>query len=305
MADALEKQILDHPIAGLALLLGKIVPIIAGIALLMLWFLKQDKIKGGVLPRPPPAAPTRAFPLGAALLWTVLGMCVAPSLLVVALAGGAPLSSRPTWHTILAMGVPMGLTAVFLLVRRARVQRTTPEALRQRLGPDAPIPTRPPGLLRAFVLGLWGLCVAGVIVVPVRRAWALVLTSLGAEAVAQGPVQQLVDRGAPDAAALLMVAFGVLVAPFTEECIFRGMLYPGVKRAFGGGRRAAWIGALLVSALFAGVHGNLYALLPLFALALVLNWVFETTNSLAASIFIHALHNGLTMVPLLILRYSP
>ena len=201
------------------------------------------------------------------------------------------------------MAVGTGGVAIMLVLRRQRMRLSSPDELVSTLGPDAPVPTPPPGLGRAFGIGIWTYCVAGVLVIPATLGWALLLTKLGAEPVAQGPVQDVVD-GPTNSGAILMVVFGIFVAPFTEECIFRGMLYPGLKHALGGGKRAMWIAAIVISAIFAAVHWNLFAAIPLFALALVLTWIFETTNSLAAVIFAHAIHNGITMVPLLILRYA-
>ncbi len=178
-----------------------------------------------------------------------------------------------------------------------------PAELKAAFGPDVPLPTKPPGLGKALGIGAWTYCVAGVVFVPAALVWALILQSMGTEPVTQGPVQDMVESTS-DNVPLLMLIFGTLVAPFTEECIFRGMLYPGLKRTLGGGKHGALWGTIIVSAIFAAVHANLYAAVPLFVLALVLNWVFEKTNSLAACIIAHALHNGITMIPLLLLRFS-
>ncbi len=303
-SDRLEERLMDNEGARWALIVGRILPILVGIILLVLWFIRWDKIKGGALPRPPRVVTTQALPLGPALWWAICGLALGPFLTLALLVEPGPDAQPEMWHTVVAMGVAPISVAVFLLILRRRMHRTPPAEFPVRYGPGVPAPTQPPSLLRAFGLGLWGVCIAGVVVIPAMLAWALLLTSMGAEAVTQGPVQQVVDPRSSDTGAILMVVFGIFIAPFTEECIFRGMLYPGLKNAVGGGRRGVWIGALVVSALFAAVHTNLFAFVPLFVLALVLNWVFETTNSLAAVIFIHALHNGITMVPLLILRYS-
>jgi len=302
-ADDLEARLLAHDGARWALLLGRFVPIAVGILLLALWFVKQDKIKGGVLAPPPRAEPTLPLPLGQGVVLTAVAMLVAPALIVLVLAGGPPKPSDPTWYTIVAIGAPMGLLAALVLARRRRVQRTPADAIQAHGASQGSVPTTPPGLGRAIGLGLWGVCVAGVFVVPAALAWVFVLQAFGAQPLAQDPVRRVLDD-ASQSAPILMAVFGVVVAPLTEECVFRGMLYPGVRRVFGGGRRGAWIGAVIVSAVFAAVHTNLYAAVPLFVLAMVLTWVFETTNSLAASVVVHALHNGITMVPLLIVRYG-
>ena len=66
----------------------------------------------------------------------------------------------------------------------------------------------------------------------------------------------------------------------------------------------AILAAVLVSALFALVHFNEASLLPLFALALVLTWVFERTNSLATAMVAHGLWNLSTVFPLVLRAMS-
>ncbi|MDJ0520761.1 MAG: CPBP family intramembrane metalloprotease [Planctomycetota bacterium] len=297
----LEERIFANDAARWALILGRFVPIGIGILLLVLWFLKRDKIKGGVLPPPPRAVPTLAFSFGEALIWAVAALALVPYLVIMLLAQGRPDVAIPTWQTVLGMVVGGAAVAILLVLRRQRLERSSQEEIEARFGPGAPVPTKAPGLGRAFGVGLWTYCVAGVLVIPATLGWALLLNGFGAEPVTQGPVQDVVD-GPTDSGAWLMVFFGIVVAPFTEECIFRGMLYPGLKHALGGGRRAMWISAIFISAIFAVVHWNLFAVIPLFVLALVLTWIFETTNSLAAVIIAHAIHNGVTMVPLVLLR---
>jgi membrane protease YdiL (CAAX protease family) len=87
--------------------------------------------------------------------------------------------------------------------------------------------------------------------------------------------------------------FTVVIAPVAEEFIFRGMLYPFVKQA--GWPRLAWVG---VNFLFAVVHWNATALVPLFLLGLVLTWLYERTDSLLAPITAHAFFNAVNLVVL-------
>jgi membrane protease YdiL (CAAX protease family) len=175
------------------------------------------------------------------------------------------------------------------------------------------MPTPAPRLAQALKLGLWTVCIALVFATPLAIAWTFLLNALTGETPGlQGLVQTALN---PDATyePWLIAGFGVLIAPFAEEALFRGMLYPALRSALarfrGAGdtplwvaRRAMWVSAVVVSALFAAVHGNALAMAPLFALAMVLTWIFEKTNSLAACVFAHAVHNALSMVPLLFLR---
>jgi membrane protease YdiL (CAAX protease family) len=83
----------------------------------------------------------------------------------------------------------------------------------------------------------------------------------------------------------------VLLAPLAEETLFRGILYPAIK--FAGFPRLAW---LATSLLFAAVHLSVVTFVPLFLLAVLLTFLYERTNNLAASITAHALFNTLNFV---------
>jgi membrane protease YdiL (CAAX protease family) len=80
--------------------------------------------------------------------------------------------------------------------------------------------------------------------------------------------------------------FAILIAPLVEELIFRGVLYPAIKQ--NGYRRLALWGT---SIFFAVTHANLAALLPLTVLAVILTFLYETTNNLIAPIITHSLFN--------------
>ena len=85
--------------------------------------------------------------------------------------------------------------------------------------------------------------------------------------------------------------FAIVLAPVAEEFIFRGLLYPFVKQL--GSPRFAFFG---VSAIFALIHLDLGTLVPLFALALALTWLYETTDNLVAPIAAHALFNAANFI---------
>jgi membrane protease YdiL (CAAX protease family) len=85
--------------------------------------------------------------------------------------------------------------------------------------------------------------------------------------------------------------FAIVLAPVAEEFIFRGVLYPFIKQL--GWPRLAFIG---VSALFALIHFDRADFIPLFALALLLTWLYEKTDCLLASITAHSLFNATNMV---------
>ena len=94
---------------------------------------------------------------------------------------------------------------------------------------------------------------------------------------------------------LLLGALTVLVVPAAEEMLFRGLLYPWIKKA-GFPKLAFWGSSLL----FALIHLNLMTFLPLFVLALILTALYEKTNNLLAPITAHTLFNAVNLVMLYI-----
>ncbi len=80
--------------------------------------------------------------------------------------------------------------------------------------------------------------------------------------------------------------FAIFVAPFVEELIFRGVLYPALKQ--NGYRHLALWGT---SIFFAITHANLPALLPLTFFAVILTFLYETTDNLLAPILTHSIFN--------------
>jgi len=80
----------------------------------------------------------------------------------------------------------------------------------------------------------------------------------------------------------------ILLAPFAEELLFRGVLYPGIRDA-GFPRLALWGN----SCLFAAVHLNAATFVPLLLLAVVLTRLYERTGNLLACVATHSLFNAL------------
>lgn len=100
-----------------------------------------------------------------------------------------------------------------------------------------------------------------------------------------------------DPSALACFSFTALVlAPLFEETMFRGVLLPVLGRQLGG----AWA-VLISAAIFAVAHLSLGELAPLFLLGIGLGWLRWRSGRLAASVFMHALWNGLTFLNLLVL----
>jgi uncharacterized protein len=88
----------------------------------------------------------------------------------------------------------------------------------------------------------------------------------------------------------------VILAPLVEEALFRGILYPAIKQA-GWPRLALW-GS---STLFALVHCNMVTFLPLLVFALLLVYLYESSQNLLVPVVAHALFNAANFFTLIFL----
>ena len=289
------------PIALWGFILARFLPIVAGFGLLIAWFVRRVDRKRLGTPPPAFATVTRAFDLAPAAALLAGGFLIVPGL-VLYLGAGGQAAGAPLWMQVLAMAIGAVPAALLVVMRRQRLQIESAETA------GANALTTPPGLGRASLLGLQAVCIALLIATPLALLWALVIKTISGETPGLQPlVQQALDP-ASGYEPWLIAGYGVLVAPFAEEALFRGLLHPALKQALVqltvDPRRARLVTAVVVSLLFALVHNNLLAFVPLFALAMVLTWLFERTNSLAACVAAHALHNAFSLVPLILLRVT-
>ncbi|MHB8995686.1 MAG: CPBP family glutamic-type intramembrane protease [Armatimonadota bacterium] len=87
-------------------------------------------------------------------------------------------------------------------------------------------------------------------------------------------------------AKVLLFVLICVVAPVVEELIFRGFVYPGL-------RRRMTVGAAVLSSalLFALMHNNPGALVPITLIGIVLAVLYERNRSIIPAIVCHALNN--------------
>lgn len=130
--------------------------------------------------------------------------------------------------------------------------------------------------------------------VGITFLWSWLLTTWGFDAEPQALVGFFREAGDPRELALLIV-LAVVVAPITEELVFR----VGVFRFLTNYLPAAWA-AVISSALFAAPHWNLLSALPLFLLGLVLSFLYQKTGRVTAPILLHALFNLNTVLVVLL-----
>lgn len=146
------------------------------------------------------------------------------------------------------------------------------------------------GLFRAIGVGF---CLA-ILALPLTYAAKAITVYLSASQEAPQALVQKFSSAAQgnDGRLMGLIALSaIVVAPLTEEIIFRGTLYPMLSRFLGRGPAA------LAAALFFGLVHDTYADLPgLVVLALCFTLAYEVTGSLLVPIFMHATFNGISLV---------
>jgi membrane protease YdiL (CAAX protease family) len=148
------------------------------------------------------------------------------------------------------------------------------------------------GLGRSLLIGLGAAIPAWIGATLLGALAAVVLKAFGLSEQA-GPLDTFLERGDPT---VILVAF-LLVAPAAEEIFFRGVVYNAWER-----ERGPWVAVIGSAALFAAIHGSLFALVPIFALGVALALLYRSTRSLAATIAMHAGFNAISVALALLAR---
>lgn len=226
--------------------------------------------------------------------WGLLDVLLALAALIVLLgiAGTTakallPDESHP-WRGAAATGIAGVVTCVFLLYH-----------LRRRYG----LLPRDVGL-RFDTWGRDALLAGGLVllVIAVESALAPVFVHLYEAEGEPVRLQHLVTQmqaGQSPTVLIVLIAFAVLVAPFWEEFLFRGVLQPFLGRHVG-----ATLSILIPGVLFALIHyeeGSRFFREPIlvFPLALALGYAYHRTQRLAAPLMLHMLHNSVTVLAVL------
>jgi uncharacterized protein len=89
----------------------------------------------------------------------------------------------------------------------------------------------------------------------------------------------------------MIIVLAVVVAPISEEFIFRFFIYGVVRRYFG-----IAIGLIFNSALFAAAHAHLPSAAPLFVLAACFTLAYEWSGSILVSMAMHSFFNSVQLI---------
>lgn len=164
---------------------------------------------------------------------------------------------------------------------------------------DSSAPEEGVGLGRGILLSLAGLLVILPVVAIQLRAgvvlWELVRP--GVEAPLH-PVLIGTRDSAWGAAGLVQLVIGaVLVAPLTEEVLFRGVVLEALCRYTG----LAWVSILASAVAFGFLHAQPQDILPLISMGVILGYIRIVGRALWPCVVIHMLFNARTMAAALLL----
>jgi len=278
----------DPAAGGLAAVVTPTVILVAALAVVALVVVvRRGWWRTGGLPTPARTFDARwslLFALGLMLGTPVLATIVHAALTAVA---GSRLPDPGTLAGGLVLGLP-----VYALMAAAVLAWWSGGRPGAGGTPGAPGPP-PAGPGRAAGAGLLGLLLTWPMVVTVTAAVAAIAVLAGAEPPAgiapRTPARIVEDPAAP--AAIATIVMVVVLVPWLEEAIYRGMLQGGLVAA-GLGR---WPALLLASAIFAVKHLGIaepHAVAGLFVLGLGLGLAMERTGRVLAPVAMHAAFNA-------------
>lgn len=184
---------------------------------------------------------------------------------------------------VFQLGMLVGVSGAWLLNRSHRTPPgdTAPEETPTRHRPH-PLTAATGVFLIAIPLVTW-----------IGYAWKKILQAGGFDVSEQELVDVFRQSNSPfEIVSLTLLA--VVVAPLTEELIFRAGLFRYLN-----GRAPRWIALLVPSALFAVLHGNTVAFLPLLLLGVLFSLAYERTGRISVTIIAHGLFNLHTILLLL------
>ena len=147
--------------------------------------------------------------------------------------------------------------------------------------------------VRAIGAGLWSYLALLPLVLGAGIAWRAALQAWGHEMAPQSFLE--VMAGNPHAGLKVYLVFaGIALAPVAEELLFRGVLLPFLSPRIG-----LTASVLSTALLFAALHFNAAAFLPIFLLGLGLGALYALTGHILAPVTLHALFNGVNLALLM------
>ena len=128
--------------------------------------------------------------------------------------------------------------------------------------------------------------------------WGGLIYVLDLEAPPQ-PLITLFAEGGNVFGMTLMALFAVVLAPISEELLFRGCLYRFLKS-----QTNISFAFLISGALFAIMHGNLATFVPLMIIGILLAYLYEQEGNILVPICFHACFNAFSLLMTFLLSHN-
>jgi uncharacterized protein len=138
---------------------------------------------------------------------------------------------------------------------------------------------------RPLLAGMVTFLIAIPVINGIGVVWKAILMAFGLPVNEQDMVGLFRDCDNP-ALWLFMLVLATIVAPLTEELVFRAGLFRFFHSRFPRG-----FALTLPALIFAALHGNVLAVVPLFALGVFFALAYERTGRISVTIVAHALFN--------------
>jgi len=168
--------------------------------------------------------------------------------------------------------------------------------IRRRLSPRQAFGAQLANLPRDAARGLLSYLAVIVPLAVISFVYVRVLHAAGCEVQPQTVIQILLKTDSPLVAGILAF-LAVVAAPVVEEIVFRGIALPFFARHMSVGTAV-----VLVSLLFALIHANVVAFVPIFILAIGLSLGYIATGSLTVPIVTHACFNAVSLAASLLFK---
>jgi membrane protease YdiL (CAAX protease family) len=206
-----------------------------------------------------------------------------------------PIWQQQDWGISLTSGQSTAITTttIYLLMAIASIL-----VLYISIKPTLPLPE---GWFNLSLKGRWFLWGLGgyFCAVPLVIGVSLINQQIWQGRGGSNPLLEIVLNEGDTVALGIFFFTAAIAAPIFEEILFRGFLLPSLTRYM-----PMWGAIIISSVIFATAHLSFSEVLPLTILGIVLGFVYGRSRNLLASMMVHSLWNGATMVGLLVLGSS-
>jgi membrane protease YdiL (CAAX protease family) len=259
-------------------ILASIIFLIGGTFLIGFWFRPQMRQKIANLPFFDPATWNFAMLFKVGLLFIVVSLLISGVLNVVQ---KYILTAWSFNFVMLLQTTLIDLACLVLMIKQIKNQKGGWASLGFRIPEN--------GFLKEVLYGFLGYCCVFPIFIVTLGVLLIIVSLTGYEPEAHPLVNIFLEEETRSPWVVYYSVFlAIIIAPILEEVFFRGFCYNIFKKEWG-----VTLALMLSSSLFALIHQNIFAFLPIFALGFALAYLYEVRRSLVASVTMHIIHNSL------------